>query len=202
LQLHLVGSAKSRQRAAVGIRGLGTATGVGECVAEQRPDLEAARRNSANAARDAFTGVNFGLAQVRALESAEVSARTQLESTQLGYQVGVRILLDVLNATTQLVQTQRDLKRARYDFLLSGLRLKASSGSLNEQDITGVNALLDPQQPLTIPDPLAPPASVPPAPRSSLPGTKSSAVATATTETVSAGGAPSATAKPVKQRRK
>ncbi len=115
-------------------------------------ELESARRNSANAARDAYTGVNYGLAQVRALESAEVSARTQLDSTQLGYQVGVRILLDVLNATTQLVQTQRDLKRARYDFLLAALRLKASSGSLTDEDIAGVNALLDPAVPLTVPD--------------------------------------------------
>jgi len=114
-------------------------------------DLESSRRNAANAARDAYTGVNFGLAQVTALESAEVSARTQLESTQLGYEVGVRIQLDVLNATTQLVQTQRDLKRARYDFLLSGLRLKAAGGSLGEEDIAAVNALLDPAEPITIP---------------------------------------------------
>jgi outer membrane protein len=130
-------------------------------------ELESARRNSANAARDAFTGVNFGLAQVRALESAEVSARTQLDSTQLGYQVGVRILLDVLNATTLLVQTQRDVKRARYDFLLAALRLKASSGALTEDDIAGINALLDKAEPITVPDvnvpPRGPTSSVPPA---------------------------------------
>jgi len=105
-------------------------------------DLETARRSAANAARAAFTGVNYGLAQVQALESAERSARTQLESTQLGYRVGVRIQLDVLNATTQLVGTQRDLKRARYDFLLSGLGLKAAVGALSEDDLRAVNALL------------------------------------------------------------
>jgi outer membrane protein len=105
-------------------------------------DLETARRSAANAARTSFTGVNFGLAEVQALESAERSARTQLESTQLGYRVGVRILLDVLNATTQLVSTQRDLKRARYTFLLSGLGLKASVGALGEDDLKAVNALL------------------------------------------------------------
>ncbi len=115
-------------------------------------DLESARRIAANAARDAYTGVNFGLAQVSALESAEVSARTQLESTQLGYEVGVRIQLDVLNATTQLVQTQRDLKRARYDFLLAGLRLKSATGTLGDEDIAAVNALLDPAEPITVPD--------------------------------------------------
>jgi outer membrane protein len=105
-------------------------------------DLETARRSAANAARASFTGVNFGLAQVQALESAERSARTQLESTQLGYRVGVRIQLDVLNATTQLVFTQRDLKKARYDFLLSGLGLKAAVGALSEEDLRAVNALL------------------------------------------------------------
>ncbi len=115
-------------------------------------DLESARRTAANAARDAYTGVNFGLAQISALESAEVSARTQLESTQLGYEVGVRIQLDVLNATTQLVQTQRDLKRARYDFLLAGLRLKAAAGTLGEEDMAAVNGLLDPAEPITIPE--------------------------------------------------
>ena len=127
-------------------------------------DLEGAKRSAANAARQSFTGVNFGLSQVQALESAEVSARTQLESTQLGYQVGVRIQLDVLNATTQLVQTQRDLKRARYDFLLSALQLKAATGTLTEEDLAAVNALLDPAQPIEVP---AVPVAPPPAPRGS-----------------------------------
>ncbi len=151
-------------------------------------DLESARRTAANAARDAYTGVNFGLAQVSALESAEVSARTQLESTQLGYEVGVRIQLDVLNATTQLVQTQRDLKRARYDVLLAGLRLKAAAGTLGDEDMAAVNALLDPAEPITVPEipavnvrspqrtsppSLAPPVTTPPAPATRPRGTTS-----------------------------
>jgi outer membrane protein len=105
-------------------------------------DLEAARRNAAQAARQAYTGTDYGLAQVRALESAETSAKTQLESTRLGYEVGVRINLDVLNANTQLFNTQRDLKKARYDFLVNGLRLKAASGTLEDRDVQAVNALL------------------------------------------------------------
>jgi outer membrane protein len=107
-----------------------------------RQDLESARRNAAQSARQAYTGVDFGLAQVRALESAEVSSRSQLDSTRLGYQVGVRINLDVLNAQTQLFNTQRDLKRARYDFLINGLRLKSAVGNLSEKDLEAINALL------------------------------------------------------------
>jgi outer membrane protein len=105
-------------------------------------DLEAARRTANQSAKQAYTGVDFGLAQVRALESAEVSARSQLESTRLGYQVGVRINLDVLNATTQLFATQRDLKKARYDFLVNGLRLESAVGALDERDIQALNTLL------------------------------------------------------------
>ena len=105
-------------------------------------DLETARRNAAQSARQAYTGTDYGLAQVRALESAEASAETQLESTRVGYEVGVRINLDVLNANTQLFNTQRDLKKARYDFLVNGLRLKAAAGTLEDKDVQAINSML------------------------------------------------------------
>ena len=101
-------------------------------------------RSAANSARQAYTGVNFGLSQVQALESAEVSARTQLESTQLGYQVGVRINLDVLNAQSQLFQTKASLAKARYDLLVGGLKLKQAGGVLQGEDLQAVNAALMP----------------------------------------------------------
>jgi outer membrane protein TolC len=82
-----------------------------------RADLETARRAAAQNARQAFFGVTNGLAQVKALEAAEMSSKSALESNRLGYQVGVRINIDVLNAQQQLYATQRDLARARYDTL-------------------------------------------------------------------------------------
>jgi len=110
-----------------------------------RNDLEANRRNAALNARQSFLGVNTGLAQVKALEAAEVSSNSALESNKLGYQVGVRINIDVLNAQRQLYQTRTDLARARYNTILAGLRLKAAAGSLREEDLQSINALL--QQP-------------------------------------------------------
>ncbi len=107
-----------------------------------RNDLEATRRNAALLARQSFLGVNSGMAQVKALEAAEVSSTSALESNQLGYQVGVRINVDVLNAQRQLYQTRTDLARARYETILNGLRLKAASGSLREADLVPVNSLL------------------------------------------------------------
>ncbi len=109
-----------------------------------RSDLENARRVAAQNARQAFLGVNAGLAQVRALEAAEVSSQSALESNRLGYQVGVRINIDVLNAQQQLYSTRRDLAKARYDTIMNGLRLKAAAGNLKEEDLTQINSLLQP----------------------------------------------------------
>ena len=110
-------------------------------------DLENTRRQAEQGARQAYLGLNSGLAQVRALEAAERSSRLALDSNLLGYQVGVRINIDVLNAQQQLFSTRRDLARARYDALLNGLRLKSTTGALGEQDVAQVNALLGPPQP-------------------------------------------------------
>jgi outer membrane protein len=107
-----------------------------------RSDLENARRAAAQGARQAFLGVNSGLAQVRALEAAEVSSQSALESNRLGYQVGVRINIDVLNAQQQLYSTRRDLARARYDAIVNSLRLKSAAGILKEDDLVQVNGLL------------------------------------------------------------
>jgi outer membrane protein len=107
-----------------------------------RNELEANRRQAALQARQSYLGVNSGMAQIKALEAAEVSSQSALESNKLGYQVGVRINIDVLNAQRQLYQTRTDLSRARYDTILSGLRLKAASGTLRESDLAAVNALL------------------------------------------------------------
>jgi outer membrane protein len=104
--------------------------------------LEAARRTAAQSARQSFSGVTSGLAQVKALEAAELSSQTSLDSTLLGYRVGVRVNVDVLNAQQQLFQTRRDLSKARYDTLLAGLRLKAASGTLEEADLQAIDALL------------------------------------------------------------
>lgn len=110
-------------------------------------DLETARRQAELAARQAFYGVNSGLGQIRALEAAEKSSQLALDSNLLGYQVGVRINIDVLNAQQQLFTTRRDLARARYDTLLNSLRLKTTNGSLGETDLATVNAMLAAPEP-------------------------------------------------------
>ena len=107
-----------------------------------KQDLENARRSSVLSTRQSYLSVINGIAQVRALEQALVSSQSALDSNKLGYEVGVRINIDVLNAQQQLFQTRRDLAVARYNTITSHLRLKAAAGSLKEEDLEEVNRAL------------------------------------------------------------
>ena len=125
------GAVMSKDREAVALR------------EKARADLDNTRRAAALGARQAYLGVTSGMAQVRAYEQALVSSQSALDSNKLGYEVGVRINIDVLNAQQQLFATRRDLAKARYDTLVAQLRLKAAAGSLGEDDVQAINALLD-----------------------------------------------------------
>ena len=107
-------------------------------------DLDAARRGVAQATRTLFYGVRSGNAQVAALEAAESSSLLALEATQLGFKVGVRVNLDVLNAQSQLFTTRTQLAKARYDVVMANLRLRQASGRLKPEDVSAVNGFLQP----------------------------------------------------------
>jgi outer membrane protein len=109
-----------------------------------KSDLEATRRSTAQTTRTAFFGVKSGLSQVKAYEAAEASSQSALESNKLGYQVGVKINIDVLNSQSQLYDTKAKLSKARYDVLVGGLKLRQAVGTLNAADLQPINAQLSP----------------------------------------------------------
>ena len=119
---------------------------VREAVANEdkaRQDLENARRSAEFTARQGFLGVTNSITLVRALEAALVSSQSSLDSTRLGQEVGVRTQVDVLNAQQQLFSARRDLAQARYNYVLSVLRLTSAAGELNEAELQRVNAWLE-----------------------------------------------------------
>jgi outer membrane protein len=125
--------------------GMATQNRVRETIAleeKSRNDLEGAQRQVAQATRTAYLGLQSGLSQVKALQAAEASSQAALDANKLGYQVGVRINIDVLNSQSQLYQTKRDLAKARYDVLLGQLKLRQASGTLKAEDLQSINALL------------------------------------------------------------
>jgi outer membrane protein len=109
---------------------------------QARQNLEATRRNVSQATRSAYLGLVSGTGQVKALEAAEASSQSALDANRLGYQVGVRINIDVLNAQSQLFQTKRDLAVARYNVLMGNLRLRQANGTLAAENLQAINGAL------------------------------------------------------------
>ncbi len=107
-----------------------------------RMDLENIRRTTGLQVRQQYLNVTNGIAQVKALKQALTSSKSQLDSTLLGQEVGVRTEVDVLNAQQQLFSARRDLVQAYYNYLMARLRLKAEVGELDEEVLQEINALL------------------------------------------------------------
>jgi outer membrane protein len=109
-----------------------------------REELEDAQREIAVRTRQAFRAVISGVMQVEALSQAVQSSEQALDASRAGRTVGVRSLLDVLNATQQLFTAKREYARARYDYLLAHLKLRGLAGKLTEDDLAWVNQFLVP----------------------------------------------------------
>jgi len=105
-------------------------------------DLVAARRQAELGARQAYLDLVSIVSQIKAYEQALNSSQSQLDSTMLGYEVGVRTSVDVLNAQQQFFAAKRDLLQSRYSYLMNILSLKSAVGLLNEADVDAVNQQL------------------------------------------------------------
>jgi outer membrane protein len=105
-------------------------------------DVEIARRQAAFETQRAYLNLSTTIAQVKALEQALISSQSQVDSTKLGYEVGVRTSVDVLNAEQQLFSAKRDLLQARYSYLVNIILLKSASGVLAEADLMDINQQL------------------------------------------------------------
>lgn len=105
----------------------------------------AARRNTVQAARSLHQLVLTNTARVKARKQSITSADSALQATQAGYEVGTRTIVDVLVAQRTVYQARRNYANARYDYILSMMRLKETAGQLSPEDVYQLNAWLDPQ---------------------------------------------------------
>lgn len=105
-------------------------------------DVEIARRQTELDTQRAYLNLSSSIAQIKAFEQALISSQSQVDSTQLGYEVGVRTSVDVLNAQQQFFSAKRDLLQARYNYLVNIIRLKTASGIVTEADVADINQQL------------------------------------------------------------
>lgn len=109
---------------------------------QAQEQVEGARRSAERQTRDAYRGVLTDISQVHALDQALESTRTALRAQEAGLEVGTRTIVDVLNAQRELFGAERDRARARYTYLLNGLRLKQAAGILTREDLAQINQWL------------------------------------------------------------
>ncbi len=130
-----------------------------------RQDLEAARETASLQARSAFAAWAAARARAHALRVALRSSGSALQAERTGFDVGLRVSQDVLDALARVSDTRREAEQARYDQVMQSLRLKFAAGRLDERDLAEVDALLrggsgeEPGQPGTPRN--SPPASAP-----------------------------------------
>ena len=92
--------------------------------------------------RSQFSNVLTLVANVNAQKQAVVSATSALEATQVGYKVGTRNVVDLLQAEKNLYSAEKNLANAKYDYILANLRLGLASGTITPADIVKINSLL------------------------------------------------------------
>ncbi len=107
-----------------------------------RQQLQSIKDQTKFETQAAFLGLRDSVAALKAAEQSVRSATTSLESTRKGYEVGTRTMVDVLDRIRDLQQARRECNLARYYHILARIRLKKASGTLSDQDIASLNALI------------------------------------------------------------
>jgi outer membrane protein len=112
-----------------------------------REQLQRVTRETDRQTRDSYLGVLVEISRVQALEQAVASARTALDATKAGFDVGTRTIVDVLISQRNLYQSITNYYQARYDYLLNVMRLKQAAGTLQVQDLENLEPFLVARKP-------------------------------------------------------
>ena len=100
-------------------------------------------RNVIKEVRSNHFNVQTQSANVTARKQALKSAESALEATRIGYEVGTRNVVDLLQSERGLYAAQRDYAKSRYDYVISVLRLKLSVGSLSPEDLFTISSQME-----------------------------------------------------------
>ena len=93
--------------------------------------------------RSQFSNVVTLVANVNAQRQAVISATSALEATQVGYKVGTRNIVDLLQAEKNLYSAEKNLANAKYDYILANLRLALAAGTISPNNIVDINNILE-----------------------------------------------------------
>ncbi len=115
-----------------------------ERLSQTEQQRESLRRQVVQNTRNLHRAVNTDVETVQARKQSIISNQSALEATEIGYQVGTRNIVDVLDAQRQLYSSVRNYNDARYDYIINNLRLKQAAGTLSPADLEALGNFLKP----------------------------------------------------------
>ncbi len=96
-------------------------------------------RNVTQQIRSLYTALKTAELNIISLRIAVESSKDALEATRLGYELGSRNLIDLLQAERNSSETQNRLSQAMYGFIVTSLQYKQAIGTLRPEDIVKIN---------------------------------------------------------------
>ncbi|HNL24477.1 MAG TPA: TolC family protein, partial [Pseudomonadales bacterium] len=104
--------------------------------------LETVRRNLTQTTRILHSQLLTDVERVKARQQAVTSSESALKATEVGYEVGTRNIVELLQSQRMLYATQREYARSRYDYVVRYLQLKQATAQLAPTDLLDLNAWL------------------------------------------------------------
>ena len=100
---------------------------------------ESLKRQVVRNTKDIYRAIITDIAQVNARSQAITSHNSALEANKIGYEVGTRNIVDLLDAERRLYAAVREYNDARYNYIVDSLRLKHITGTLNPNDLSALS---------------------------------------------------------------
>lgn len=107
-----------------------------------REELTRLSRKVKREAQRTFSAIVNAIQRTDALNKEVMAREEVLKFKQAGYKAALSTNLSVLDAERDLYSAKRDYSRARYEYLLNSLKLKAIVGTLSEEDLMSLNKWL------------------------------------------------------------
>lgn len=115
-------------------------SGLNNNIAEQ--NLELLKRSISVQVANLYRQVQSDVQNIQAQQQVVASRQSALEATEVGYEVGTRNIVEVLNAQQALFQARQAYSEARYNYVFDRLQLKKAAGQLSVADLSGLEAYL------------------------------------------------------------
>ena len=104
--------------------------------------LDAAVRKANTDVKKSYLQVETDQATLQARKAAMESSALVSKASKAQYDEGLKNMVDVLLAQRNAFSTKQEFVNAQYDYVMNVLKLKASVGQLNEDEIRQMNAWL------------------------------------------------------------